>query len=205
MVADRKARLRSELLGARRAVPENVRRVESGQLRGHLVDVVGDAETVCAYVPMGTEPGSPQLLDALSQLCQTVLLPVARTGPEGEHLPLQWGRYVPGQLIKGRFGAREPAAPWLPASAVADAQVVLIPALAVDRRGVRLGRGGGFYDRSLKLCRPGAHLVAVVRDSEVIDEVPGEAHDVPMTHALTPGAGLVVLGKAGCADGGSST
>jgi 5-formyltetrahydrofolate cyclo-ligase len=85
------------------------------------------------------------------------------------------------------------------------AQVVLVPALAVDRRGVRLGRGGGFYDRSLMLCGPGARLVAVVRDSEVLDEVPGEAHDVPMTHALTPGAGLLALGNAGCADSGSST
>ena len=205
MVADRKARLRSELLEARRAVPESVRRAESGQLAGHLVDAVGEAVTVCAYAPMGTEPGSAQILDTLSRLCPTVLLPVARAGPDGGHLPLQWGRYVPGQLTRGRFGAHEPAAPWLPASAVSTAQVVLVPALAVDRRGVRLGRGGGFYDRSLMLCGPGARLVAVVRDSEVLDEVPGEAHDVPMTHALTPGAGLLALGNAGCADSGSST
>jgi len=205
MVADRKARMRSELLEARRAIPEHVRRVESEQLRGHLTEAVSDAETVCAYVPMGAEPGSPQILDALSQLCPTVLLPVARTGPDGEHLPLQWGRYVPGQLRKGRFGAQEPPPPWLPASAVAMAQVVLVPALAVDRRGVRLGRGGGFYDRSLTLCGTAAHLVAVVRDSEVLDDVLGAAHDVPMTHALTPGAGLVPLGNTGCADSGSST
>jgi len=70
---------------------------------------------------------------------------------------------------------------------------VLVPALAVDRRGVRLGRGGGFYDRSLPLCAPGARLVAVVRDEEVVDELPAEPHDVPMTHALTPGAGLIAL------------
>jgi 5-formyltetrahydrofolate cyclo-ligase len=194
MVADSKARLRSELLRARRAVPDDVRRAESGQLRDHLVEVVGDARTVCAYVPMGTEPGSPEILDALSRLCPTVLLPVARIGPGGEHAPLRWGRYVPGRLTRGPFGTEEPAEPWLPASAVSTAEAVLIPALAVDRRGVRLGRGGGFYDRSLRLCDSGARLVAVVRDGEVLDEVPGEAHDVPMTHALTPVAGLIVLG-----------
>jgi 5-formyltetrahydrofolate cyclo-ligase len=205
MVADNKARLRSELLAARRAIPERVRHTESGQIRGHLIEAVGDAAIVCAYVPMGTEPGSPEILDALFQLCPTVLLPVARSGPDGEHLPLQWGRYVPGRLTTGRFGAQEPAAPWLPTSAVATADVVLVPALAVDRRGVRLGRGGGFYDRSLRWCGSVARLVAVVRDSEVLDEVPGEAHDVPMTHALTPGAGLMALGNARCADGGSST
>jgi 5-formyltetrahydrofolate cyclo-ligase len=205
MTAQNKDRLRSELLAARRAVPENVRWAESEQLRGHLIEAVEGAASVCAYVAMGAEPGSPEILDALSQLCATVLLPVARTGPDGEHLPLHWGRYVPGRLTKGRFGAQEPAAPWLPASAVATADMVLVPALAVDRRGVRLGRGGGFYDRSLRLCRPGARLVAVVRDSEVLDEVPSEAHDVPLTHALTPGAGLMALGNARCANGGSST
>lgn len=205
MVAESKVRLRSELLAARRAVPEDVRRTESEQIRGHLAEVVGDAATVCAYVPMGTEPGSPEILDALSRLCQTVLLPVAHIGSDGEHLPLQWGRYVAGRLTRGRFGAQEPAGPSLPAAAVASAQVMLIPALAVDRSGVRLGRGGGFYDRSLSLCAPGTRLVAVVRDSEVLDEVPGEPHDMRMTHALTPGAGLRTLGHAQYADSGSST
>jgi 5-formyltetrahydrofolate cyclo-ligase len=79
---------------------------------------------------------------------------------------------------------------------VATAAVMLVPALAVDRRGRRLGRGGGFYDRTLPLCARGARLVAVVRDDEVLDEVPDEPHDVPMTHVLTPGEGLVALGNA---------
>jgi 5-formyltetrahydrofolate cyclo-ligase len=196
MSAATKARLRSELMAARRAVPEAVRHKESGQIRGHLAAAVGDAVTVCAYVPMGVEPGSRDLLDALSGLCATVLLPVALVGPDGEHLPLRWGRYVPGTLTRGRFGAQEPAEPWLPASAISTAEMVLVPALAVDRDGVRLGRGGGFYDRSLPRCAPGTRLVAVVRDSEVVEEVPGEPHDVRMTHALTPAAGLITLGNA---------
>ena len=75
-----------------------------------------------------------------------------------------------------------------------DATVVFVPALAVDRTGARLGRGAGFYDRTLPLARPAARLVAVVRDDELVDEIPAETHDVPMTHALTPGRGLVELG-----------
>ena len=65
--------------------------------------------------------------------------------------------------------------------------MILVPALAVDRSGVRLGRGGGYYDRSLPLRAPGARLIAVVRDDELVAELPGEPHDVRMTHALTPG------------------
>jgi 5-formyltetrahydrofolate cyclo-ligase len=71
--------------------------------------------------------------------------------------------------------------------------VVLVPALAVDRRGNRLGRGAGFYDRSLIYAAPQARLVAVVRDEELVDELPADPHDVRMTHALTPSGGIVTL------------
>lgn len=205
MIHAAKAALRNRLLAARRAVSEEVRQNESEHLCAHLPDAVGEATVVAAYVPIGTEPGSSAILDALAQRRATILLPVARTGPDGQHLPLQWGRYEPGRLVAGRFGLREPAEPWLPASALGDAQVVLVPALAVDRRGVRLGRGGGFYDRSLPLRRPGARLVAVVRDSEFLDRLDAEPHDVPMTHALTPGRGLVPLRGGPAVDGGPST
>jgi 5-formyltetrahydrofolate cyclo-ligase len=70
----------------------------------------------------------------------------------------------------------------------------LVPALAVDRSGARLGRGAGFYDRTLPLADADAWLVAVVRDDEVVDHLPSEPHDVRMTHALTPQKGLVALG-----------
>ena len=56
-----------------------------------------------------------------------------------------------------------------------------------------MGRGGGFYDRSLALCEPQTRLVAVVRDDEVLDELPSEPHDIRMTHVLTPSAGVVRL------------
>lgn len=199
MTATGKGSLRSELLAARRAVPDEVRRAECDQLCGHLPAVVGQARTVAAYVPIRTEPGCTDMLEVLGELCETVLLPVVDTGTAGEHLPLRWGRYIPGRLHKARFGLLEPGGPALPASAVARARVVLVPALAVDRRGVRLGRGGGFYDRSLPLCAPGTRLVAVVRDGDILDKLPDEPHDVPMTHTLTPGGGLRAL------HGGAST
>ncbi|WP_319430499.1 5-formyltetrahydrofolate cyclo-ligase [Mycobacterium sp. RTGN5] len=193
VLAGTKAQHREALLAARRAVPDAIRAADACALADHLGEIVGPGDTVCAYLPVGAEPGSPQLLDRLRELCARVLLPVTRLGANGEPLALLWGVYVPGALVAARFGLREPAEPWLPSSAIAEADMVLVPALAVDRNGVRLGRGGGFYDRSLALCRPGAKLVAVVRDDEVVDELPSEAHDVRMTHALTPKHGLFAL------------
>jgi 5-formyltetrahydrofolate cyclo-ligase len=72
---------------------------------------------------------------------------------------------------------------------------VLVPALAVDWHGIRLGRGGGHYDRTLPLATPGTPLVAIVRDDEVLASVPVQPHDVPVTAALTPGRGLFPLGR----------
>ena len=149
--------------------------------------------TVCAYVPVGAEPGSIEMLDVLLRQADRVLLPVARTTADDSAVALQWGEYRPGQLVAARFGLLEPAGPWLPATALADASILFVPALAVDRTGARLGRGRGFYDRTLVLANPDARLIAVVRDDELLDEVPREPHDVPMTHALTPGQGLVEL------------
>jgi 5-formyltetrahydrofolate cyclo-ligase len=133
------------------------------------------------------------MLDVLLQRANRVLLPVARTTSDGSPVALQWGEYRPAQLVAGRFGLLEPAEPWLPATTLAEASIVVVPALTVDRRGVRLGRGAGFYDRTLVHRHPRARLVAVIRDQELLDELPGEPHDVAMTHALTPGRGLVEL------------
>lgn len=190
-----KAQRRTAVLAARRAVPEEVRRAEALRLCDHLDSVLGPADIVCAYLPVGAEPGSPALVDRCLQRCCRVLLPITRTGADGTPEALWWGEYRPGELREGRFGLLEPAEPGLPPRTIGQATVILVPALAVDRSGVRLGRGGGYYDRSLPLRAPGARLIAVVRDDELVAELPGEPHDVRMTHALTPGNGLVVLGE----------
>jgi len=194
MAGRTKGEYRTAALAARRALPEDVRRTESMKLSEHLAGVVRGSTTVCAYWPVGQEPGSPDLLDRLAGAGVTVLLPVAALGADGEPRPLGWGEYRPGSLVEGLFGIREPAGPALGPEAIATSDLVLVPALAVARDGVRLGRGAGFYDRTLPLCAPGTRLVAVVRDAELVDGLPREPHDVLMTHALTPAAGLVRLG-----------
>jgi 5-formyltetrahydrofolate cyclo-ligase len=191
-----KAALRQRLLAARRLVSDDARADEARSLADHVNAVLDSGGTVCAYVPVGAEPGSIEMLDVLLRRANRVLLPVARTTADNSPVALQWGEYRPGQLVAARFGLLEPAGPWLPATALAEASVVLVPALAVDRTGVRLGRGRGFYDRTLVSRNPHARLVAVIRDEELLDELPHEPHDVPMTHALTPGRGLVELGTA---------
>ena len=186
-----KAELRAAILLARRALSPKVHDAEAQALTGHLAALIANAQTVCAYVPVGSEPGSLELVDSLHHRGVRVLLPVAGAADVPE--PLQWGAYRPGELIGARYGLQEPAPPWLGADAIAHASVILVPALAVDRAGIRLGRGAGLYDRSLTLADVAAQLIAVVRDDELVDRLPAEPHDVRMTHALTPRGGLVML------------
>ena len=100
---------------------------------------------------MDTEPGSPELLDSLVRNGCQVLLPVVT--PQG---PLDWAAYTGVRSLRaGPWGLREPIGPLLGAEAIATAALVLVPALAVDWQGIRLGRGGGHYDRTLPLAAPG--------------------------------------------------
>jgi len=179
--------LRQRLAAARREVPAAVRAREAAALAA--VPLPGPPGTVCAYWPVGFEPGSPELLDGLVRRGCRVLLPVVDSSG-----PLEWGEYTgAGSLQRGPLGLLQPVGPLLGRAAIATAVLVLVPALAVDRTGVRLGRGGGHYDRTLPLATPGTPLVAIVRDDEVLAALPVQPHDVPVTAALTPGRGLVPL------------
>ena len=185
---------RSRILAARRTLPPEVHAAEAIAL---AAAVRGFSGTVCGYLPVGSEPGSLALLDALRAAGCEVLLPVVPDpGPRGRPGPLDWGRYAEATSLRpGPLGLREPSGPRLGAAAVTAADVLLVPALAVDRTGVRLGRGAGYYDVTLPLARPDALVAAVVRDVELVPALPAEPHDVRVTAVLTPGAGLRTLGR----------
>ena len=150
---------------------------------------LADAHTVAAYVSVGSEPGTLALLDALRERGVRVLLPALL--PDND---LDWGAYTgEGSLARVQHGGRmalfEPTGARLGPDAVTEADVVLLPGLAVDARGMRLGRGGGSYDRVLaRLERAGVHpsLVVLLYDTEVVEHVPEEAHDRPVHAVVTP-------------------
>jgi 5-formyltetrahydrofolate cyclo-ligase len=178
---------RKRLVKARAELSSEVRAAEAQALADAMSAVAWPAATVCAYVPVGTEPGSVAMLDALRAAGRRVLLPIV-TGKE----PLDWGVYFGADsLVPGPFGLREPSGLRLGRGAVANADAVLIPALAVDHQGVRLGRGAGHYDRSLGGVT--APRIAIVRAEEFVDRLPAEPHDVLMTAVLTPSGGFVPL------------
>jgi 5-formyltetrahydrofolate cyclo-ligase len=182
--AAQKLALRDQLVTARgrRSLLEVSRSARA--LAEHLLDTteVRRAATVAAYVSIGTEPGTGPLLDALTASGRRVILPVVL--PD---LDLEWAVYDgPGALARARRGLLEPTGERLGLDAVATADVVLTPGLAVDRTGMRLGQGGGCYDRALGRVPVGTFTCTLLYDGELLDEVPSAPHDRPVTAVATP-------------------
>jgi 5-formyltetrahydrofolate cyclo-ligase len=176
--------VRDRLLTARRRRPL----AEVGEAARSLAAVLTDCEevrraaTVAAYVAVAGEPGTGPLLDALRAAGKRVVLPVLL--PDGD---LDWAAYSgPESLAPARLGLLEPAGPRLGVAAVATADAVLVPGLAVSSSGMRLGRGGGSYDRALARVPVGTFTCVLLYDDEVGVDVPVEPHDRAVGWAATP-------------------
>lgn len=160
-----KSDLRKRLLATRRRLAPDA---ESGALRCAAllaVPEVAAARVVAGYTALRGEPDVEPVLAALRERGVRVLLPLLRTDNDLDFQEL-------------------PDAPLTPLGA---ADVVIVPAVAADRRGRRLGRGGGSYDRALRRARADALLIAVVHPEELIDSVPVEQHDVRVGAVLAGG------------------
>ncbi len=160
----RKAELRAQVLARRSALPADQRSAAGTLIRDAVL----------------AEP----------QRGSYVLLPVLR--PDGD---LDWASYEgPDSMVPGPRGLLEPGEPPRGVDAVARADAVLVPALAVDGAGRRLGRGGGSYDRALARVGPLVPLIALVYDDELVEQVPTEGHDIPVRATVSPRAGMTVMG-----------
>ncbi|MEW9509627.1 MULTISPECIES: 5-formyltetrahydrofolate cyclo-ligase [Streptomyces] len=182
-----KASLRRELLATRALLStEDVTAAATALAAGALaLPELADARTVAAYVSVGREPGTRALLDALRERGVRVLLPVLLADND-----LDWAVYGGAErLLPAGRGLLEPDGDRLGPAAVVEADAVLLPGLAVDGAGMRLGRGGGSYDRvlaRLSAARADPALIVLLYANEVVARVPVEPHDHPVDAVVTP-------------------
>lgn len=177
-----KVAVRDRLVTQRNRLPLAEVVAAGSAIAGHLLAApdVRRAATVAAYVSVGREPGTHELIESIRAAGRHVIVP--RLLPD---LDLDWARHS-GDLQRAPRGLLEPTGESLGRDAIATADVVLVPGLAVDPSGHRLGRGGGSYDRALGRVPVGTFVCVLLYDDEVLPEVPVEPHDRPVTHVCTP-------------------
>jgi 5-formyltetrahydrofolate cyclo-ligase len=191
-LAGAKASLRSRLLASRRAMTSEQRadagrRIRDAVLAAPETEMAG---VVAAYISVGTEPDTRGLVFALWKRGTYVLVPLLR--PDGD---LDWASYEgPGSLGPGPRGLLEPMEPPRGVTAITSADLILVPALAADRDGHRLGRGGGSYDRALARVGPSVLTVALLYDGELVTRVPSAEHDQTIRCVAQPSEGMIRVG-----------
>jgi 5-formyltetrahydrofolate cyclo-ligase len=174
---------------------DSARTQASRLIRDHVLEMpeVSAAGTIAAYYSIGTEPDTHGLIFGLWKRGSYVVLPVLL--PDGD---LDWASYEgPDSLAPGPRGLLEPTEPARGRDTVARADIVLVPALAVDARGYRLGRGGGSYDRALARVTGQVPTIALIYDDELLPTVPTEPHDQRVRVVARPGPGLTRLPAGG--------
>ncbi|MCL3778737.1 MULTISPECIES: 5-formyltetrahydrofolate cyclo-ligase [unclassified Actinomyces] len=196
-VSDAKEHLRQVLRRHRR---EHHRHPATGHdaaceaVTDHALQAVQGLGSVAAYVSVSHEPCTRLLLECLHEEGVRVLLPVL-----GPQLSRSWGYYRGEDDLAERAPGRppEPSGEVLPAEEVHRVQALIVPALAVDRGGRRLGQGGGWYDRMLPLRAEGAQIFAMVHPDELVaGPLPVEEHDVAVDAVLTSESWFLLEGSA---------
>jgi len=186
-----KAALRRQIVAARARLGDAERAEAGHRLRDAVLALPETqmAGTAAAYYSVGTEPDTRGLVYALWKRGTYVLLPLLLPGGD-----LDWASYEgPDSLVPGPRGLLQPAEPPRGVAAVASADLVVVPALGADRRGVRLGRGGGCYDRALARVGPAVPTIALLYDGELLDEVPSGPLDLPVRMIAQPREGITRL------------
>lgn len=194
-IAAAKKETRRRLFARRRGLLADDRARFNAALRSHLVRFLKEQEacTVAAYSPLGSEPGGPELVSALAESGLEVWLPISL--PDGE---LEWALFTgTDNMDAGALGISEPIGARRGNELLQECDVIIVPALAANAAGVRLGKGGGYYDRALATA-PSTTRIVVLYDHELGVNLPVEKHDVATGWAVTPsGVHAFPCGKEG--------
>jgi 5-formyltetrahydrofolate cyclo-ligase len=182
-IAHIKRELRARCIAVREALAPAVRLAAAARLAHYGLEFVdvGPGAAVSAFSAMGAEIDPLPLVERLHREGYRICLPVVQ--PRGN--PLVFRAWAPGEtLIPRTWGIREPA----DTAPVVEPDVLLMPLLAFDARGARLGYGAGFYDRTLERLRGMKRVVAIglAYDSQEIAEVPTTPQDQRLDWVLTP-------------------
>lgn len=181
--AHQKPALRAEVKQRRRMMTAVQRAESHAQLTAQLTALVESqaAHTIGCYLSTVDEPSTREFVDWALQTGREVLLPISR-----EDGLLDWAHFDQGGEDLDVLGMPVPTTELLGPMAIDTVDLLLIPAALVDKRGMRLGWGRGYFDRTLGSMAHRPPVFAVVYDHEVVNDVPQEEHDQGVDGVVTP-------------------
>jgi 5-formyltetrahydrofolate cyclo-ligase len=180
-MSERKRALRSELIAVRARIAQDARAARSLAIAERIEEVpaILEARTLALYAPLGTEVDSGEIALRAAARGARVVYPRTVRGDRR----LAFARADACELVPGMLGALEPPA-GAPDVALEEIDCVVVPGVAFSAEGLRLGRGGGYYDATLARM-PRAFRVGVAFDAQIVPELPREPHDVPLDAIVT--------------------
>ncbi|UFS59649.1 5-formyltetrahydrofolate cyclo-ligase [Subtercola endophyticus] len=178
-----KRALRAELRERRRTRTSTERQSDTTAFTANLVSLVGStgAKRVACYLSGQNEPNTRPFLNWALANDVEVLLPISR-----EDGLLDWAHGDGETETEGPHGMPEVVGEPLGPIAINDVDLVIIPAAAIDRGGMRMGWGRGYFDKTLGSMQKCPPVYAVIYDDELLDSVPREVHDQPVNGVVTP-------------------
>ena len=175
-----KQHLRSELLAQRLALPTALCTEASIQAQKRVVGLAAfqRAKTIVLYASKANEVQTDLLFDVARHASKTILYP--KVAHDTLHYEVVADRT---NLISGHYGILEP--PVATIATLYDVDVIIVPGVAFDQTGHRLGFGKGYYDRALMQKSPQTLLIGLCHNFQLVDQLPHEAHDIPMDIIVT--------------------
>lgn len=180
-----KRALRSRVLAKRDALPAIERAAASSVICATLAELPDFRQAHCVLLtlPFGSETDTRPLVEHALQAGKRVLLP--RVDRPARMLELRRITNLAQDIAPGQWNIPEPRPEHCAQAAAEEAEWVLVPGVAFDTQGGRLGYGGGFYDRLLPLLRPQVSRVAAAFSLQLVDQVPRGKHDLPVDRIVT--------------------
>ena len=163
-----KSEIRNEVRAARKNHPVN----SNFQFLLDVPEIIG-AEVIASYFPTEFEPNPSQINSELIKQKKILLLPRINNGE------LEFIKYEGGELVKNGIFNEPVGLPFF-----GEINAVLVPALAVDKKGIRLGQGGGYYDKFLATNH--AFRIALINENEFVKSLPSEFHDQKVDAVALP-------------------
>ena len=184
-----KRALRAELRERRRTRTATQRHDDTAAITRHLTELVQARKvgSLAAYLSMPDEPNTRDFLEWTQTVGIRVLIPVSR-----DDGLLDWAPYDGSAEDTDVLGMPTPTSELLGPIAINRVDLILVPAACVDRGGMRMGWGMGYFDKTLGSMEASPPVYAVIFDEELVDSVPRERHDMPVDGVVTPG-GIVTF------------